>query len=353
MSVPMMRERGPGMLLAMLLVLVSLGVLPGSGLCLPEPMQPARMVNDFSRMFSAGEQERLERQVRDYEARSGVQIYIVTVNSLEGEPALRYATRLGNAWGVGQEGKDNGVVLLIKPKTADSRGEVALALGTGVEKVLGSKAAQRIIDNSLLPLFRKGLFAEGAQQVAHTVELLLDERMGQGQAPPASTKQAESAPQPPARAPSRYDEVPRPDASRDSYARETRPLPDDRNSSYEGSRSSFPGISGMSPEMLALLTGAGLFFLFLGILVVTGHGKLAGKILLGLIAVIGVVFSLATIFGGGSRSRSRSSSSYDDSFSSRDDDSFSGGGGGSFSGGGGSGSFGGGSFSGGGASGSW
>src|SRR5215213_3720131 len=50
------------------------------------------------------------------EAQTGRQFVVATVNSLEGYEIEDYAYRLGRAWGIGQKGKSNGVILLVAPK---------------------------------------------------------------------------------------------------------------------------------------------------------------------------------------------------------------------------------------------
>ncbi|MGD2035232.1 MAG: TPM domain-containing protein, partial [Bacteroidales bacterium] len=64
-------------------------------------------------------------------------------------------------WGVGQKKFDNGIVFLVKEKTADSKGEVYIAIGYGLEGVIPDAIANRIIDNEVLPAFRQGNYFEG------------------------------------------------------------------------------------------------------------------------------------------------------------------------------------------------
>jgi len=118
---------------------------------LPDPMSPPRMVNDFSGVFSPSESSNLEAKLRSYNDKTTVQIYVVTVNSLGGDAAYNYAARLGEKWGIGQKGKDNGVLILIKPKTKEERGNVFIAPGYGLESVLNDAYCGRIIDNEMMP----------------------------------------------------------------------------------------------------------------------------------------------------------------------------------------------------------
>ena len=289
-------------------------VVPAQGLCVPAPMAPARMVNDFAKMFTQDELQAIEAQVREFHAKTTTQIYVVTVTSLEGMPSLTYATKLGNAWGVGQKGKDNGVVLLIKPKTAAERGEVALALGAGVEKVMSQPSAQQLINNSLLPLFKKGLFAEGVQQAVYTLEMVLADKfttpIPSGSSMPAGINNEQA------------DVVNHAAPNASSVV----PLPTQQQPT------STTSVLGGIDDSTMVLIGLGLFASVLIVLVVTGHADIAGKILLGLFALIGAIFAIGAFFGKGGGGSSSGGSSYSGG-------GYSGGGGGSFSGGGASGSW--------------
>ncbi len=305
---------------------------------LPKPMHPPRMVNDFTNTFSDAEQSQLEKLVQDYQTETSTQIYIVTVNSLEDKTALDYATAIGSAWGVGQADKDNGIVILIKPKTPQSRGEVAIATGKGIESIISPRAAQGIINNSMLPLFRQGLFAEATQQAVYTLSLLLQDRFAPGAsaaqyAPPrpAQNQQAmqnQQATQPPRMVQNQAS------ALKQQAMQEAQAVQKKVTSSMEG------GLSQMLQDNGVIIALA-LFASLLIILVATGNGDVALKLLLGLVAVVGAIFAFSALFGKGGRSSGSSGGSSG------------GGGGGSFGGSGGSGSFGGGSFGGGGGSGSW
>lgn len=288
---------------------------PQPALCLPtlpSPMEPPRLVNDFADMLSAEERDALERQSRMYYEKTSTQIYIVTVNDLEGSSSLDFATALGNAWGIGQKGKDNGIVLLVKPKGPDSRGEVAIALGSGVEKIISKQQAQGIIDNSLIPLFRKQLFAEGIQQTVHTLGLLL----GNAFSPQSTSSRPNGAPNTEPDTPSVPDATP--------------PQTAPRVSTHE------PSFMQSMVELFSdpIVLGGSIFVAFLVLLVCTGHADVAGKILMALFALIGVIFAIATVFGG-----SRSTPNRGGGGSGGSSGGFSGGGGGGFSGGGASGSW--------------
>ena len=335
------RASRPHVFFVALLSILLLAGMAAQALALPRPKDPPRMVNDFTGLFTKEEQDSLETLLRQYHAETSTQIYVVTVQNLEGKAALTYATQLGDAWGVGQAGKDNGIVILIKPKTAREQGQVAIALGTGIEPIISKRAAQGIIDNTMLPLFKKGLFAEAVQQAAYTMGLLLRESFTPGaiQAPANPRYDPVPAPQP------QYDTpaYPTPQPRQVPTPRSRYTPPSAQSSSYPHNSQGFPTV-GSSFESFGLSQGlliaAALFAGFLIVLTATGRGDVAVKILMGVVGVLGALFAFSAIFGG-----RRGGGSGGGSFGGRS-------GGGGFSGGGFSGG-GGGSFSGGGASGSW
>lgn len=118
---------------------------------LPEPMSPPRMVNDFANIFKADQRDDLEQMLRNYEDTTSTQIYVVTVTSLNGSDVSDFAVRLAQKWGVGQDDKNNGVLMLIKPRVGNERGQIYIATGYGVEHILNDACVGRIIDEYMIP----------------------------------------------------------------------------------------------------------------------------------------------------------------------------------------------------------
>ena len=85
------------------------------------------------------------------EAQSGRQFVVATVNSLEGQPIEDYAYRLGRAWGIGQKGKDDGVILLVAPNER----KVWIATGYGAGAFLTDAMSGLIIREDILPRFKQ------------------------------------------------------------------------------------------------------------------------------------------------------------------------------------------------------
>jgi len=127
---------------------------------IPEPMTPPRLVNDFADILNPEEQNALEYKLRSYYDSTSTQIYVVSVNDLAGYDAGDYAFRLGEKWGVGQKGKDNGIVILIKPKIGNEKGRAYIATGYGMEEIIPDAVARRIVDNEMIPHFRNNRYLQ-------------------------------------------------------------------------------------------------------------------------------------------------------------------------------------------------
>jgi uncharacterized protein len=134
----------------------------------PRP-EPPRLVNDFAGMLSGSEAEALEQKLVAYNDSSSTQIAIVTVTDLHGYEKGDYAQRLAESWGIGQKGKNNGILILIKPKTQESRGEVFIAPGYGLEGVVPDIVCAQIVDNEILPAFRNGEYYKGLDKATSTL----------------------------------------------------------------------------------------------------------------------------------------------------------------------------------------
>lgn len=137
---------------------------------IPNPMSPPRLVNDFAGIFSSEQREQLERDLRAYNDSTSTQIYIVTMDDLHGYAASDMAYRIGEKWGVGTKDKDNGAVILIKPKTGNGRGDVYIAIGYGLEPFLNDARVGRIIDTYMIPYFQKGDYYGGTDAAITAME---------------------------------------------------------------------------------------------------------------------------------------------------------------------------------------
>ncbi len=146
---------------------------------IPGPMNPPRLVNDFAGIFSEEQKQDLEIILRAYNDSTSTQIYVVTVNDLQGYPASDFAFKLGEQWKIGQKGKNNGAVVLIKPKVGNTRGDLYIATGYGLEEKLTDARCGRIMDQYMIPEFRRNDYYSGTKA---GVEVMIKYLSGQFQA---------------------------------------------------------------------------------------------------------------------------------------------------------------------------
>jgi uncharacterized protein len=153
--------------------LAFLVMVPSFGQDIPERPDPPRLVNDLAGALNADQINQLEQELSGYARQTSTQIVIVTVPTLEGYDISDYAFQLGEKWGVGQKGTDNGVVIVFKPKKAEERGQVFVAVGYGLEGVIPDAVANRdIVDKEMIPRFQNGDVYGGLANAARVIMAL-------------------------------------------------------------------------------------------------------------------------------------------------------------------------------------
>ena len=120
------------------------------------PAPTNKLVNDFASVMTTEQALELECALRLYNDSTSTQLCVVTVESLDDLSPAEYAQQLGEKWGVGQSGKDNGVIILVKKKTEESGGDVFIATGYGVEGLLPDAICKRIIERKMIPKLKEG-----------------------------------------------------------------------------------------------------------------------------------------------------------------------------------------------------
>ena len=144
----------PRIALRALALLAALAV--GAALAANFPALSGRVV-DAAKILSPVTVADLERKLADLEEKSGIQLVVATVPSLEGEEIEPYTNELFRFWKLGEAKKDNGVLLLIAPKERRMRIEV----GYGLEGTLTDAISSLIIANAIAPRFKVGDFNGG------------------------------------------------------------------------------------------------------------------------------------------------------------------------------------------------
>lgn len=145
--------------LNLVLVVLSTGIIRAQDI--PDKPNPPRLVNDFAALLSPRETDALERKLVAFNDSTSTQIAIVIVSDLLGYDISDYAQRLGEKWGIGQKGLNNGILIVVKPKTETSDGKVFIAPGYGLEGAIPDLLCLQIIDNEILPSFRTDNYFKG------------------------------------------------------------------------------------------------------------------------------------------------------------------------------------------------
>lgn len=168
-----------------LLLFLSLNVFAQN---IPEKPEPPRLVNDYvGGLLSAAEISALENKLVAYNDSTSTQIAIVIVRTTEPYDIADFALQLGRKWGVGQEGKNNGIVLLWAPGDR----KVTIQTGYGMEGAIPDIYAKRIISNIIAPNFKELRFYQGLDEATTAI---IDYAKGEHKADSRSRSQDDEFP---------------------------------------------------------------------------------------------------------------------------------------------------------------
>jgi uncharacterized protein len=168
---------------ASLLLLVLLLFAVGAGAAEPVfPVLTGRVVDEAA-VLSQQSREQIGQMLAQHEQATGEQVVVVTVKSLQGFPIEEFGYGLGRSWGIGQKARDNGALLLVAP----TERKVRIEVGYGLEGRLTDARSRVIIEQVMLPAFRRGDYNTGVSAGAAAILRVLG-----GEQPAAA------APEPPA-----------------------------------------------------------------------------------------------------------------------------------------------------------
>jgi len=139
-----------------LLAAVAVSALASPAAALDVPPFTGQIV-DAAHLLPADLAASLSVELEAHERRTGNQVAVLTLPSLQGEPLEEFSHRVATTWKLGQKGTDNGVLILVVPGDRKVRIEV----GYGLEGTLTDARSSRIIREEMLPKFRAGDYAGG------------------------------------------------------------------------------------------------------------------------------------------------------------------------------------------------
>ncbi|MDZ4058854.1 MAG: TPM domain-containing protein [Bacteroidales bacterium] len=134
----------------------------------PRPVPPV-LVNDLAGVLSQSERSDLEKRVVEFSQNTSNQIVILTISSLDGIDKAEMAYKVGQSWGVGDSKFNNGLVILVKPKIGNEKGEAFIATGYGLEGALPDAICRRIVENEMIPLFRENNYYGGIDKALNVI----------------------------------------------------------------------------------------------------------------------------------------------------------------------------------------
>jgi len=154
---------------AMVITLCTLALLATAAIAQPKfPALTGRIVDDAG-ILSADDRRALEADLKVLEDKSTDQLVVFTTRSLQGYPIEDFGYQLGRTWAIGQQGKNNGAILIVAP----TERKVRIEVGRGLEPQLTDVMTKLIIENAILPAFRRGDFAAGVKAGARDIRDVL------------------------------------------------------------------------------------------------------------------------------------------------------------------------------------
>jgi uncharacterized protein len=150
----------PILTLALVLLVFSAAAV---GHALEIPALPAAPVVDLAGIVDSGAETKLNRYLKELQTKTGAQMAILTVNSLEGQAIEDFSINIAHdRWKLGQKNKDNGVLIVV----ALSDKKYRIEIGYGLEGLLPDSLVGSIGRQYLVPYFKKGDYSTGIYAAA-------------------------------------------------------------------------------------------------------------------------------------------------------------------------------------------
>lgn len=127
----------------------------------PQRPNPPKAVNDFVGVLSPQEAQQLELKLRNFTKETSTAIVVAIVDDLHGMDRAAYSIDLAHKWGIGQKGKDNGILIMVKPTGGQGERQAFIAVGYGLEGVVPDAIANQIMNNEMIPYFKHNQYYQG------------------------------------------------------------------------------------------------------------------------------------------------------------------------------------------------
>ncbi|MDD4930291.1 MAG: YgcG family protein [Gallionella sp.] len=114
-------------------------------------------VTDLTSTLDGAQTQAIESRLASFETQKGAQIAVLIVASTQPETIEQFGIRVTDAWKLGRKGTDDGILLLVAKDDHTLRIEV----GYGLEGAMNDATANRIINEVIVPSFKRGEFYQG------------------------------------------------------------------------------------------------------------------------------------------------------------------------------------------------
>jgi TonB family protein len=129
-------------------------------------------VNDFAGVINSEDKSQLDLICKDLDQKKEIQMALVTIESLDGQPIKDFAAQLGNLWGVGHKGGNRGLLILLSVKDRQYR----IAVGLGLESALTDEEADRLA-REMVPMLQKGDYGKALLQLAKRIQVEIPQKV--------------------------------------------------------------------------------------------------------------------------------------------------------------------------------
>ncbi|MET4561592.1 uncharacterized protein ABIA69_002760 [Lysinibacillus parviboronicapiens] len=138
---------------------VNIGVTQAA---MPKPMENT-YIHDFANVLSTPVEDELNHYSEQLDNGTGAEIMVVTLDSLNGQNAKMFATKMIREWGIGDKEKNNGVLILATFGQGEGNNDVVISVGQGLEGALPDGKLGRILDSAFYPYASTGEIGKAFQ----------------------------------------------------------------------------------------------------------------------------------------------------------------------------------------------
>lgn len=118
-------------------------------------------VTDAIGLLSPSDEASLEQELQSYARETSNEVAILIVGDLHGEDIRQVGVEVMREWGIGDERKNNGILILFKQSETLGDREMYVVTGYGLEGAVPDVVAKGVIDRDIVPRFREGEYAQG------------------------------------------------------------------------------------------------------------------------------------------------------------------------------------------------